>query len=89
MTTEGTQIAETSFTYVALVRLLSRRHHLVPLEVAGMIETLATNLARVGLFPRVNTMMVLEVGIQSEPLLADFAFKRSFPYMGCYNYYLR
>ena len=47
-------MAETSFTYVALVRLLSR----------------------------VNTKMVLEVGIQSEPLLADFAFKRPFPCMG-------
>ena len=79
MTLEVAQLVEPSFTYEAPVRLLSHfMLHLVPLEVRVLRETFATNLAREGLFPRMNHQMLLEIVHPSEPLLANFALKRPF-----------
>ena len=44
----------------------------------GNCEILVANLAREGPFPRVGPLMDFEVAQMSEPLLADFAIKRTF-----------
>ena len=48
------------------------------LQVEGLFETLAAQVANVRLFTRVSTKVDIEVGNLNEPLFADFAFKRPF-----------
>ena len=60
----------------ATVRLLTGVNTQMLLYVRIPLETFAANLATKWPFVRVNTNMGLEAGVQSEPLLADFAFKR-------------
>ena len=62
----------------ALVRLLSGMDSHVQLQVGGLRETFAANLAREWPFARVRPHVLIEVVLTSEPLLADFAFNRLF-----------
>ena len=51
----------------------------MPVQVGALLETLATNATSVRPFARMSSKMGFEVGVLSEPLLANFTFKRLFP----------
>ena len=75
MTIKVVHPVEPSFTCAAPIRLLSRMHHLVPIEVAGLIETLAANLAFKRLFARVDPQMRFQGGGLRETFAANMARK--------------
>ena len=68
---------ELLLTYVARKLLSGVDSHHMRIPAGRLRETLAANLAR-ELLARMNTNMVLEMVHLSEPLFANFAFKRTF-----------
>ena len=74
---EGRLPAELLLTNVASKRLTGVDSHM-RLQIGVVIETLVAKLAFKRLFPRMNQHVLIEVLHLNVPLIADFAFNRSF-----------